>query len=102
MSRTDLTALTMESPAGHTALPARLGTILVSHTLVDVYAALVPPLIGVLQVRCELTDVQKAWLLGIGSLASGLSQPLGLTARVMMSGCVQKSRTSRCSSRSTR
>jgi len=77
MSRTDSPALSMDAPARHAAVPARLGTILASHPMVDVYAALVPPLIGVLQIRCDLTDVQKAWLLGIGSLSSGLSQPLG-------------------------
>jgi FSR family fosmidomycin resistance protein-like MFS transporter len=59
-----------------TAIRRRLGLLLASHTLVDVYAAFVPPLLGVLEVRCQLDPAQTAWLLGIGSLTSGLSQPL--------------------------
>lgn len=54
----------------------RVGAIVVSHTLVDIYSAFLPPLLAVMQVRCRLTDVETAWLLGIGSLTSGLSQPL--------------------------
>lgn len=55
---------------------ARLGAVITCHGAVDVYAAIVPPLIGILQVRCDLTRPQAAWLLGLGSLASGLCQPL--------------------------
>jgi FSR family fosmidomycin resistance protein-like MFS transporter len=47
-----------------------------THSVIDIYAALVPPLIGVLQVRCEMTRGQAAWLLGIGSISSGLAQPI--------------------------
>jgi MFS family permease len=54
---------------------ARLGAVITCHSAVDVYAAIVPPLIGVLQIRCDLTRPQAAWLLGLGSLASGLCQP---------------------------
>ncbi len=54
----------------------RLTAIVGSHTTVDLFAAIVGPLIGVLQVRCELTPQQAAWLLGIGSLSSGISQPI--------------------------
>lgn len=54
----------------------RLATIVGSHTTVDLFAAIVPPLYGVLQVRCDLTPQQAAWLLGVGSLSSGLSQPI--------------------------
>ncbi len=57
-------------------LLVRLATIVGSHTTVDLFAAIVPPLYGVLQVRCELTPQQAAWLLGVGSLSSGLSQPI--------------------------
>ncbi|MEE9130285.1 MAG: hypothetical protein V3T84_09720, partial [Phycisphaerales bacterium] len=57
-------------------LLVRLTMIVGSHTTVDLFAAIVPPLIGVLQVRCELTPQQAAWLLGVGSLSSGLSQPI--------------------------
>lgn len=44
--------------------------------MVDVYAGFIPPLIGVLQVRCDLTAWQAASLLSLGPLVSGLSQPL--------------------------
>jgi len=58
------------------SLLLRLTAIVGSHTTVDLFAAIVGPLIGVLQVRCELTPQQTAWLLGVGSLTSGLSQPI--------------------------
>ena len=54
----------------------RLTAIVGSHTTVDLFAAIVPPLIGVLQVRCHLEPQQAAWLLGVGSLSSGISQPI--------------------------
>ena len=76
MNRPLTTAATAVAPV-HTVIPARAGTLLLSHTAVDAYAFFVPPLIGVLQIRCELTHEQAAWMLGIGSLTSGLSQPLG-------------------------
>lgn len=53
----------------------RIGALLGAHTLIDTYSAFVPPILGVLEVRCDLTEAQTAWLLGIGSLSSGLSQP---------------------------
>jgi FSR family fosmidomycin resistance protein-like MFS transporter len=62
--------------AGGAGVRARLGIILCAHTMVDIYAALVPPLLGVLEIRCHLEPRQTALLLGIGSLSSGLSQPL--------------------------
>jgi MFS family permease len=75
---TDDTAqvLAVGASARANGLVTRLGAIVVSHTLVDVYSAFLPPLLGVLEVRCKLTVVQTAWLLGIGSIASGVSQPI--------------------------
>ncbi|MDY7109896.1 MAG: hypothetical protein SYC29_14790 [Planctomycetota bacterium] len=59
------------------AAPAlRLAAVVTSHPMVDVYANFIPPLIGVLQVRCALTAWQAAALLSLGPLVSGLSQPL--------------------------
>jgi FSR family fosmidomycin resistance protein-like MFS transporter len=55
---------------------ARLAAVVSSHPMVDVYAGFIPPLIGVLQVRCDLTAWQAASLLSLGPLVSGLSQPL--------------------------
>ncbi|MEM7228488.1 MAG: MFS transporter [Planctomycetota bacterium] len=55
---------------------SRLATVIASHPVTDAYSNFVPPLIGVLLVRCSLTSWQEASLIGIGSLTSGLSQPL--------------------------
>lgn len=57
------------------AVLAQLAMIISSHLVVDLFSAIVGPLILVLQIRCDLTANQTAWLLGIGSLSSGLSQP---------------------------
>ncbi|MBT8484527.1 MAG: MFS transporter [Phycisphaerales bacterium] len=54
----------------------RLGTIIGAHPIVDAYSGFVPPLLGVLQVRCDLTGWQTASLLSIGPLTSGLCQPV--------------------------
>lgn len=54
--------------------PAR--PILAAHVAVDWYAAMVPAILGLLEVHCHLHPSQTAWLFGIGSLSSGLSQPI--------------------------
>ena len=54
----------------------RLGMVLVSHGSVDFYAQMFPPLLAVLESRCNLTSAQSATLLGLGPLASGVSQPV--------------------------
>ena len=46
MNRSLTTAASAVAPS-HTVIPARAGTLLLSHTAVDVYAFFVPPLIGV-------------------------------------------------------
>lgn len=56
-------------------LRTRMAVVLVSHTLVDIYAQFIPPIVGLLEVRCELNRWQAASLLGFGSVSSGLSQP---------------------------
>ncbi len=53
-----------------------MSSILASHSLVDVYSAFVPALLGLLEVRCQLSIQQSATLLGVGSVCSGLAQPL--------------------------
>lgn len=55
---------------------ARLGMLLVSHAAVDTYSAFVSPMVLLLEVRCSLRPSQTAVLLGLGSLTSGLSQPI--------------------------
>ena len=50
-------------------------TILFGHFSVDVYSFMIPPSLGVVQQSFALTPEVAAWLLGAGSLASGLAQP---------------------------
>lgn len=57
-------------------LGRRIGALLTTHTLVDVYAAVMPPILAIMETRLALTRQQTAWLLGIASVASGLSQPI--------------------------
>ncbi len=57
-------------------IKTRLGLILGAHVVIDVYSAYVPPLLGMLEVRCHLSPAQTAMILGLGSVSSGLSQPL--------------------------
>lgn len=54
----------------------RLGAISISHLAVDVYSALLPPLMLVFEQRLDLGAGQIAFILGLGSLTSGISQPL--------------------------
>ena len=50
--------------------------ILFSHYLVDVYSSVVPPLIGVVQTEFGMLPATAAILLGMGSVCSGLAQPV--------------------------
>ena len=50
--------------------------ILLSHYVVDVYSSIVPPLIGVVQTEYSMNAATAALLLGIGSICSGISQPV--------------------------
>lgn len=51
-------------------------TILLGHYVVDTYSSLVAPLIGVVQTEFEIRAGTAAILLGLGSICSGLAQPL--------------------------
>ena len=50
--------------------------VIAAHPVLDAYAGFVPPILGILQVRCELTAFQAASLLSMGAVISGLCQPL--------------------------
>ncbi len=50
--------------------------VLLCHAVVDAFSALVPASLGLLEVRVGMTAQQSAWLLGLGSLCSGLAQPI--------------------------
>ncbi len=64
------------TPATAPHLAVVLAALLLAHAVVDALAALVPASLGLLEVRIGITAKQSAWLLGIGPLVSGLSQPL--------------------------
>ncbi|MDG2102806.1 MAG: MFS transporter [Pirellulaceae bacterium] len=51
-------------------------TILLAHFTVDTFSQMIPSSLGLIQERWNLTDRQGAWFLGLGSLCSGLAQPL--------------------------
>jgi FSR family fosmidomycin resistance protein-like MFS transporter len=59
-----------------TRLAGRIGMVITAHGAVDFYSAIFAPLLGVLQVRCDMQPHEAAWLLGLGALTSGISQPL--------------------------
>lgn len=64
------------NPARPRVALVRMGAVVLSHPVLDAYAGFVPPLLGVLQIRCELTAWQTASLLSLGPLLSGLCQPV--------------------------
>lgn len=47
-----------------------------AHFVVDFLATLLPSSLGLIEVRSGLSHAQAAWLLGLGSFASGLAQPV--------------------------
>ncbi len=47
-----------------------------AHFVVDFLATLLPSSLGLVEVRSGLSHSQAAWLLGLGSFASGLAQPV--------------------------
>ena len=65
-----------ESTSFNWALAIPIGAILVSHYFVDIYSSLIPPLVGVVQNEFSMTPELAAILIGIGSLCSGLAQPV--------------------------
>lgn len=54
----------------------RVWTTVGCHGVIDFLSYLIVPLMPLLVTRLELTDAQRAWVLGVGSVASGLVQPL--------------------------
>ena len=62
------------------SLLERIGTaflaLAAAHFVVDFLATLLPSSLGLIEVRSGLSHAQAAWLLGLGSFASGLAQPV--------------------------
>lgn len=55
---------------------ARIGAIVVTHSAVDFFSYFLIPILTVLEGRLSLTPTQGAVLVGVGSISSGLIQPL--------------------------
>jgi len=61
--------------SGARAAGITFAAILAAHLFIDALAAIVPASLGLLEARLMLRPEQSAWLLGLGSLTSGLAQP---------------------------
>lgn len=57
-------------------VPARLAAITLCHTIVDFLSYVIVPILTVLEGRLHLTNTQGAVILALGSVSSGLVQPL--------------------------
>lgn len=74
--------MTLNESLGDSRLPGKfvwsipLLAILAGHFFVDICAAIVPASLNVIEQRWGMTPRQSAWLMGVGSLSSGLAQPL--------------------------
>lgn len=67
-------AVAAESMAAR--IRGRLATIVVAHAVTDFFSALIIPLLSVLEGRVGISAAQGAVLIGLGSLTSGLIQPV--------------------------
>lgn len=54
----------------------RVWAIIASHSVVDFFSYLIVPLMPLLVTRLDLSNTEKAWILAVGSVCSGLVQPL--------------------------
>lgn len=59
-----------ESPRG------KLAAIVLSHAVVDFFSALVIPILSVLEGRAHMSQSEGAMLVAVGSLSSGIIQPI--------------------------
>lgn len=64
------------SPVAKSPWLCALLTILICHVLIDFYAAVLVPVLVILEEQYHLSANHAAWLLGMGSVASGITQPL--------------------------
>jgi FSR family fosmidomycin resistance protein-like MFS transporter len=53
----------------------RIGITVLCHSVVDYFSYLIVPLMPLLVTRLSLSDGEKAWILGTGSIVSGVIQP---------------------------
>lgn len=64
------------APSFSFATRARIAAIVITHSAVDFFSYFLIPILTVLEGRLSLTPVQGAILVGVGSIAGGLIQPL--------------------------
>lgn len=80
-------AATPAPPAGHAGVDpvvadatphrrTRFGTVIATHSIVDYFSFTIIPLLTVLEGRLDLSPNQGALLLALGSICSGVVQPL--------------------------
>lgn len=55
---------------------ARLATVILAHGVIDWLSAIIIPILSYLEGRVEMTKSQGALLIAVGSISSGLIQPL--------------------------
>lgn len=70
------TAPARHSAPSDTAQRWRIGGILLTHGVIDFFSYVIVPIVTLLEGRVHLTHEQGAFLLGLGSIASGAIQPL--------------------------
>lgn len=71
-----LTPGTSSAALAHAPLGARAWVGIVSHGVVDFFSYIIVPLMPLLVTRLDLSDTHKALVLAVGSVCSGLVQPL--------------------------
>ncbi|MBK7406159.1 MAG: MFS transporter [Phycisphaerales bacterium] len=76
MTSVSTTADPIPSPSQVSVRAARFGATAATHTVVDFFSALLIPIMSVLEGRLEMSHAQGAIILSVGSLCSGLVQPL--------------------------
>ncbi|MCC6907806.1 MAG: MFS transporter [Phycisphaerales bacterium] len=64
------------APAAITFVTQRLSVLVIAHVIVDCFSMTVIPLLSVLEGRITISQGQGALLLAVGSLCSGLIQPV--------------------------
>lgn len=64
------------APAAITFVTQRLSILVIAHVIVDCFSMTVIPLLSVLEGRITISQGQGALLLAVGSLCSGLIQPV--------------------------
>lgn len=73
---TTRTSASVDAHATVPALSQRLWTVVVAHGVIDWLSAVIVPILTYLEGRVHMTPAQGAVLLAVGSISSGIIQPL--------------------------